>query len=666
MRRSLLLALVGAFALLMFGVSAGYAGRTNELTRERNQLSSEATEQSQRLDNYFERARSIVLLTAHNPAFAQLYATPSSAAAKIAAGGPALASANEALRYLEQLYPDRVGEACFIDASGAEIARTVRGELAMAADLSPDESRNPFFAPTFALPIGAVYQSRPYVSPDTYDWVIANSTPIPTADRSKPAMVHFEVTLESFRKETAGSTDRDMYVVDADTGAVVISSRVPQRIGAPLGNPSERRFAALLPGWGSTGGFDVDGHPAAYHRVKGVQGNANHWFVVTVADAAFGPLTGVGPLPIIVVIVTLVLLGYVVMALRRGQAVLVNAASTDPLTGLYNRRQLVTDLDRHLTKASDDCPAILILCDLNGFKGYNDTFGHPAGDALLARLGAALARGIAGRGNAYRIGGDEFCVLAMPGQGPGQASADEIIGIATEALSEHGDGFAITASYGAILLPTEASDPTEAMRLVDLRMYEQKNSRRQSADLQTMNALLRAMHERDPQLAERLTVAADFAGQVGQRLGLSTKDEACLRQAAHLHDIGKVAVPDDILRKAGPLTADEWAYVQQCPSIGERITLAAPALAPLAPIVRSAREHFDGSGYPDRLSGDAIPLGARIVAACSALAAMIAERPHASRRSMTEAIDELAQKAGTQFDPEVVDALRIVARDLVA
>src|SRR5689334_11185705 len=329
MRRSLLLVLVGAFALLMFGVSAGYAVRTNELTRQRNELSSEAAVQSELLDNYFERARSIILLTAHSPAFAKMYAAPGSAKAKIAAGGPVLANANEALRYLEQLYPDRVGEACFIDASGAEIARTVRGEVATADDLSPDESGNPFFAPTFAQPIGAVYQSRPYVSPDTFDWVIANSTPIPTIDRSKPAMVHFEVTLESFRKETAGPANRDMYVVDADSGAVVISSRVPQRIGAPLGEQSQRRVAALLPGWASTGRSDIDGHPAAYHRVTGAQGNANHWYVVTVAGTAFGPLTGVGPLPIIVVIGTLVLLGYVVMALRRGQAVLVNAASTD-------------------------------------------------------------------------------------------------------------------------------------------------------------------------------------------------------------------------------------------------------------------------------------------------------------------------------------------------
>jgi diguanylate cyclase (GGDEF)-like protein len=657
-RRSLLLVLAGALALLTVGVAAGYAGRTTELTRQRNELSSEAAEQSERLDNYFERARSIVLLTAHNPAFAAMYAVAGDAKAKLARGGPALANANDALRYLEQLYPDRVGEACFIDASGAELARTVRGEPATVADLSPDESQNPFFAPTFALPLGGVYQSKPYVSPDTADWVIANSTPIPTADRSKPAIVHFEVSVESFRKETAGREGRDLYVVDADTGAVVISSRLPQQIGAPLGNPSERRFAPLLGRWGAAGLVNVDGHPAAYRRVTASTGNANHWFVVAVASAAAGPLTGVGALPIIVVLVTLLLIGYVLMTLRRGQAVLVNAATTDPLTGLLNRRQLVTDLDRHLAKASADQPVMLIMGDLNGFKGYNDTFGHPAGDALLARLGAALARDIAEYGKAYRIGGDEFCVLAKPG--------DDIIARTTKALSEQGDGFTITASYGAILLPTEAADPTEAMRLVDLRMYEQKNNRRQSAELQTTNALLRAMHERDPGLAERLSVTAEYAGQVCRRLGLPVSEEAGIRQAARLHDIGKVAVPDDILRKPGRLTPAEWAFVQQCPSIGQRITSAAPALAPLAPLLRSTRERFDGTGYPDQLAGHQIPIGARIIAACSALAAMTADRPYAERRSMPEALDELARAAGSQFDPDVVDAIRIVVHDLVS
>jgi two-component system cell cycle response regulator len=297
---------------------------------------------------------------------------------------------------------------------------------------------------------------------------------------------------------------------------------------------------------------------------------------------------------------------------------------------------------------------LLILCDLNGFKAYNDTFGHPAGDALLARLGAALARDIDGHGRAYRIGGDEFCVLARPGR----AGIDAIIKIAAWALSERGEGFAITTSHGAVLLPADASTATEAMRAVDLRMYENKNSSRVPPETQTMNALLRTIHERDPQWADRLVSTADLAGAVCQQLDIPAAEAACIRQAAQLHDIGKVGIPDEILRKPGRLTPQEWAFIKQAPSIGERIALSAPALGAVVPLIRSAREHYDGTGYPDGLARQEIPLGARIIAACAALAAMTSDRPYADRLDTAAALDELDQAAGTRFDPTVVAALR--------
>jgi HD-GYP domain-containing protein (c-di-GMP phosphodiesterase class II) len=196
------------------------------------------------------------------------------------------------------------------------------------------------------------------------------------------------------------------------------------------------------------------------------------------------------------------------------------------------------------------------------------------------------------------------------------------------------------------------------MRAVDLRMYENKNSSRIPADAQTINALLRAIHERDPGWASRLISTADLAGAVCQQLGIPATEVTRIRQAAQLHDVGKVGIPEDILRKPVRLTPDEWAFIQQAPAIGERITLSAPALAPVAPLVRSARERYDGTGYPDGLAGDDIPLGARIIAACAALAAMTADRPYADRIDTATALDELNRMAGTQFDPRVVAALR--------
>jgi response regulator RpfG family c-di-GMP phosphodiesterase len=232
-----------------------------------------------------------------------------------------------------------------------------------------------------------------------------------------------------------------------------------------------------------------------------------------------------------------------------------------------------------------------------------------------------------------------------------------IVAIATEALSEHGDGFAITTSHGAILLPEEAGDPAEAMRLVDLRMYEQKNNGRIPADTQTTNALLRALRERDPGLAERLTRTAELAGAVAREMGLAPDEQARIGKAAHLHDIGKVAVPDEILAKTTQLDAAEWAYLRQTPTIGERITAAAPSLSTLAPLIRGSREHFDGTGYPDRLVGDAAPLGSRIIAACAAFVAMTSDRPYAVTLDIEQAATEIRQGAGTQFDPQVATAL---------
>jgi HD-GYP domain-containing protein (c-di-GMP phosphodiesterase class II) len=195
------------------------------------------------------------------------------------------------------------------------------------------------------------------------------------------------------------------------------------------------------------------------------------------------------------------------------------------------------------------------------------------------------------------------------------------------------------------------------MHLVDLRMYEQKATGRMSPESQTISALLRALHERDSSLSARLEHAGELAGAVARQLGLSSSEEDRVAQAARIHDVGKVAIPDEVLNKPTPLNPAEWAFVRQCPTVGERIAIAAPALAALAPLIRSTRERFDGTGYPDNLTGEQIPLGSRIIAACSALAAMTASRPYSPARKLSDALLELRECAGTQFDPRIVDAI---------
>jgi two-component system cell cycle response regulator len=326
-------------------------------------------------------------------------------------------------------------------------------------------------------------------------------------------------------------------------------------------------------------------------------------------------------------------------------------ALTDALTGLGNRRALARALEDLLPQARPERPLVLALFDLDGFKQYNDTFGHPAGDTLLVRLGGNLAAFLHGRGRAFRMGGDEFCALL---QTAGEAPEPMVHGAAS-ALSEHGDGFAISCSHGAITLPVEASDAIEALRIADQRMYANKHAGRMSAGRQSKDVLLRALVERDPGLGTHAETVA-IAAATAEALGLPPDEVENVRHASELHDAGKVAIPDAILGKPGPLTDEEWAFVRRHTIIGERIILAAPALSRVASLVRASHERWDGDGYPDALAGEAIPLGARIVAIADAFAAMIAGRPYRPARTPEDALAELRRVAGTQFDPVVVDA----------
>ncbi len=320
-------------------------------------------------------------------------------------------------------------------------------------------------------------------------------------------------------------------------------------------------------------------------------------------------------------------------------------ATSDALTGLGNRRKLLVDLERRFGAEPVDV-SLLMIFDLDGFKGYNDTFGHPAGDALLARLGSKLAAVPGSQGAAYRLGGDEFCLVAAVGEG----EAEPLIDRACRALTEHGEGFQIESSFGAVMLPEEAADASEALQIADERLYAQKHSRRGESD-RTMATLLEALAQREPDLQAHLEGVTALAVETGRVLGLRRDELDELARAAQLHDLGKLAVPDEILQKPGPLDEREWAFIRQHTIVGERILRASPALRSVATVVRSSHEHWDGSGYPDGLAGEEIPLAARIVCACDAYDAMLATRPYREALSPEEALNELMRLAGGQLRP---------------
>jgi diguanylate cyclase (GGDEF)-like protein len=214
------------------------------------------------------------------------------------------------------------------------------------------------------------------------------------------------------------------------------------------------------------------------------------------------------------------------------------------------------EIVEELAGADTRQPLVLILFDLDGFKLHNDTFGHPAGDSLLLHLAGSLEAAVAGRGRAYRMGGDEFCVIGSAAR----VGSGALIDAAAAALSEEGEGFAVTCSYRSVLLPDEANRVSDALRIADGRMYVHKNRHRPSAGRQSMDVLLRVLHERDSALGKHLAGVADLAEAVGRRLRIPAEQLETVRHAAELHDIGKVAIPEEILAKSGALTDDEVGF----------------------------------------------------------------------------------------------------------
>jgi diguanylate cyclase with GGDEF domain len=385
MRAPSLAALIVGVLLIPTALGMAKFDHDRDVSELKRKLVAETDEHGGALESYFARARSIVLLTANSPAFANVLAEPGSRVEKVTRHSRSIREVTHQLDYLERLYPTSIGEACFIDANGEEYARAVRGVIAKPEDLSTVEEQTAFFAPTFALKFGQVHQTRPYVSPDTKEWVVANATLIPQADGHKRAFVHFEVTVESFRRAMGASkaskqgNESEIRVVDRRTGKVVIFSGHAQRVGAALGVPRDGRFADLARGARTSGVTEVAGHRAAYRRIGSAVGNANDWVIVASAKAPTGSfISGLGPAPIAMLLLALVIIAIAGVSLRARRRELETQATTDVLTGLGNRRKLFSDLERQVRAATAEEPVVLTMFDLNGFKNYNDLFGHPA------------------------------------------------------------------------------------------------------------------------------------------------------------------------------------------------------------------------------------------------------------------------------------------------
>ncbi len=350
-------------------------------------------------------------------------------------------------------------------------------------------------------------------------------------------------------------------------------------------------------------------------------------------------------------------------------------ALTDPLTGLGNHRHFHERLQRELLSAEEQAsPLTLCFVDIDDFKKVNDRYGHPSGDRVLSQVGSRLRQG----GEAFRLGGDEFALLLVDhDEGMALAAANSIVErIATVDFDHIGS---VTVSAGLATFPMQGHSRDELIRLADSALYWAKEHGKnrvrlyrpevvelselkrlaagpdKAARYRAAASLAKAVDARDTYTGSHSERVSELAARVATRLGLDAEQVELTRLAGSLHDLGKLAIPEELLRKPGSLADSERLVLERHPQIGFRM-LDSLGVDPVAHLVLHHHERWDGAGYPDGLRGEQIPLGARIIFVTDAYDAMTSDRIYRPKRSSQAALAELERCAGTQFDPGIVAA----------
>ena len=357
-------------------------------------------------------------------------------------------------------------------------------------------------------------------------------------------------------------------------------------------------------------------------------------------------------------------------------------ADRDPLTGLLNHRAFHKRLKEEADDARNSGRTVsVLLLDLDNFKFFNDAYGHAVGDDVLRRVSAVLQTACRAGDTLARFGGDEFALL-MPDVGS-DTTADAVRARLTAGLGDirytpPGSGSAVPVglSVGVALFPAEAQTRLAVVQIADERLLRAKTGAGTDAEAQRLRAAMRqtvpgfsmldalvtAVDAKDRYTRRHSEDVLTHSLRLADRLGLAASDRQTVAVAALLHDVGKIGIPDQILRKPGRLTDEEFEAVRMHPDIGAAIVAAVPGLAAILDAVRHHHERWDGAGYPGGLAGEAIPRVARLLAVADAYSAMTTDRPYRQGLAAAEARRLLEEGAGAQWDPACVRAF-LAAQD---
>lgn len=365
-------------------------------------------------------------------------------------------------------------------------------------------------------------------------------------------------------------------------------------------------------------------------------------------------------------------------------------ATTDPLTGLCNHRAFHARLaeEAAIAQAEKQVLAVVML-DLDNFKFFNDAYGHAAGDEVLRQVTRALRQSTTPNDTVGRFGGDEFALL-LPlktvgslRQGISAQGVQQSLEVSLADLFFQPPGspspIPLTISLGVAVFPEEADTPLEALELADCRLLHFKTGggtdhpaeqlcrelTRSLSGFPMLNALVTAVDNKDRYTRRHSEDVLTYSLQIADQFGLDLETRRTIQIAALLHDVGKIGVPDRVLRKPGKLTDEEYEAIQQHPLMGAVIVGAVPGFEDTLDAVRHHHERWDGGGYPFGLHGEETPFLARVVSVADAFSAMTTDRPYRKGMEQGKALRILEEGAGTQWDPDCVQALLSAYRPAV-